>query len=243
MADLPWIDVGTTTVARGALKVCIPTFLDHLADRADYRLRWICHLDQYGPGGQEDQWATEIDDILTVSHQFDDLVLIANRTHVGYGGGLFRIVREVRNEFLCIHDDQFFHANIRATDALQGGHDHYTWHNAGLGSTVPSYWSARLLAYLLDNYPARHRRIVEMTICDLLRDTDFTSNYDRSLGPERGDKHQGEVREIWPSSNYSQRRSVVGYHPHRRYVDDHGEARLKPRGISYVDFANEPEEP
>jgi len=242
MSAKPWLDVGTMAIARETLGRCIRSFLDHLSDRNDYRLRWICHLDQNGTGGMEDRWVSQLNEIVEASSLFDDFVLIANQTHVGYGGSFFRILREVRNGLLYTDDDQLFDRDIRVTDAIASGFDHYNWHNGEIAGTVPSYWTRNLVQYMLDHYPRNHKRITEVVLfLTAKRGVDageLTRCYDPALGVTRGQ---------WPSANIGRtsaayRPGTAKYGPNRSYVGPDGQPHRFPRGVDILEFANTPDE-
>ncbi len=236
MNDKPWLDVGTLCIARLCLERCIPSFIEHLADRDDYRLRWICHLDQFGGGGLEPLWQKQLDQIVKASEMFDAFVLIANRSHVGYGGGLLRILREVRGGMIYTDDDQLFHEDISVTQAINGGHPHYNWHNTYAGSTVPSYWSPELVSYMLEHFPSKAHRVTERALGALAEKGGFVSNANLNL-----DHHP---RDDWPSHNVGRAYTIhngckIRYGPHRMYVDDDGQIKHAGRGQVAIDLANE----
>ena len=242
MVGRPWLDVGTMCIARLCLGKCISSFLEHLKDRDNFRLRWICHLDQHGPGGMEEQWAAQLTEIVEVSKLFDDFVLIANKTHVGYGGSFFRILREVRHGMFYTDDDQWFTKDIRVADAIAGGFDHYNWHNCEIAGTVPSYWSPKLVQYMLDNYPKNHRRITEVVLFVTAKVGVDAGLLARCYKPELG-----VTRGQWPSVNIGRsspeyQPGSPKYGPNRSYVGPDGKPRRFPRGVNILDFANTPDE-
>jgi hypothetical protein len=219
------------------LEKCVGSFLDHLSDRDDYRLRWICHLDQYGLGGLEDLWPKQVEQIMETSLRFDDFVLILQHSHVGYGGAFLRILKEVNHGHLFYtDDDQLFHTTISLAEALAAKVDHYTWHNALPGSTVPSLWSGPLVLYVQQHYPSMPRRVTERTLQALAEQSNCTSNRDPDL--------DGNPREHWPSQNYGRfaaRGKCAKFGPHRCYIDEEGKMQRVGRRQA-IEVASKPPE-
>ncbi len=231
--DKPWVDVGTMVVARLAVGRCIPSFVEHVSDRDQFRLRWICHLDQYGLPGLEHLWEQQLQEIVTVAKLFDDCTIIANRSHVGYGGAFLRILREVRHPLLYTDDDQLFTRNISISEPINSGLDYFNWHNSPAGSTVPSYWSPRVVAFALTNFPSEPHKVTERALLILVGGGNFRTNYDRTYTG-------GRIN--WPSNNagrlFTKRLHVPKFGPHRRYIGDDGTPHVVGKGEA-LDRANE----
>ena len=80
------IDVLTTSIPRLMTSRSIGQFLDAFEDRDDYRLRWLFHLDQFPY--LEAAWDESLRDALTMIPRFDDALVMASRSNVGFGGSV-----------------------------------------------------------------------------------------------------------------------------------------------------------
>jgi len=212
MDDRPWLDIGTLAIARMSIGDCIPAFLHHMEDREELRLRWICHLDQYGAGGLETLWKEQAAEILKISDMFDDFLLIATRSHVGYGGGLLRILREVHHGMIYLDDDQFFVSSFRASDAINSGCDYYSWSNCPPGATLPSYWSLDFVAFMAKHFPQPARETTERHLMYIAQQGGATSNRNPELNRHNARRlHKGKSIDL--GVEYTQRRGAPKYSP------------------------------
>lgn len=216
----PWVDVGTMCVARLSLKDCLGSCLDQMEDRQNYNLRWLFHLDQYGLPGLEGNWAQQLKDAIELSERFDDCVLMAHRSHQGYGGSFWHILREVQNPFFYLDDDLYWKQPFMLEPAFASKVDYYTFNNSKLGGTSPACWSLGLIQYLLKVYPTNRREMTEKDIIHLLRGQDFTRDT-RIAKPDSGRLYRNCG---WHAFD---RFKVRRYGPARAFVNESGEPQRK----------------
>lgn len=153
MDNRPWIDIGTLAIARKLVTQGMESFLENLVDRDDFRLRWIFHLDTYPFPGLEAYFAETWSQADAAQSWFDASQARYSRSHKGFGGSFKRVLEEVRNPFFSIEDDYHLHKPLSIRETLDKKQDYVNFKGTPIGSISPSYWSPRLVAYLLEHYP------------------------------------------------------------------------------------------
>lgn len=152
--DKPWIDIGTLAIARKLVKQGMESFLSCMTDRDEFRLRWIFHLDTYPFPGLEQYFDETLHQAIEVSHLFDDAVIIASRSHQGFGGSFLHVIREAKSDLFSIEADFHWHRPFSLQSILDRKQDYVSFKGTPIGSISPSYWSPCLVAYLRNHYPS-----------------------------------------------------------------------------------------
>ncbi len=223
----PWIDIGTLSIARLMVTEGMTSFLDHFEDRADFRLRWIYHLDTYPWEGLESHFTATLAQAGEMAQHFDDALVMASWGHSGFGGSLLRVLREVRNPFMSIEDDFRWIRDFRLGDIIARQEDYVNFKGTPCGSISPSYWSPRMVGFMRTHFPEPAQHVTArdlMRICrgePSLKWTEYTKKernqmrhqHFEHLGDEKlsklGVKKYGPLRYYWDS----EKRNLVKVQP------------------------------
>jgi len=163
----PWIDIATMAVPRLLTERCVSSFLSHFSDKADYRLRWIFHLDQYPYPGLEVNWEENMKQAITMSNVFDDALIMGSRVNQSYGESVCRVMQEVIHPVFLLEDDKLWIRDFSLRDVRQliaaekaDSYNFYQW--AVPGSTSPTFFERDVIKVLLENAPTPRREFTEL---------------------------------------------------------------------------------
>jgi len=165
----PWIDVCTMAIPRLSVERCLGSMLDCMQDRDDFRLRWLCHLDQYD--GLEEHVEDTLRQMVGLCALFDDATILASKTNQGFGRGARHLLQLVEHDTLWIEDDWLWTKPFCLAEVLRVTKDCYSFVTGKTvaGAMHPSFWKKHVIDYLLEHYPPTLERIHEGTIVKILR--------------------------------------------------------------------------
>lgn len=166
----PWIDVVTLDIPRGLLKRCLPSFLAAMKDRAKFRLRWLCHVDDYV--GLEAAWKEECESAQETAKLFDDARTMFPLNPRGFGQAVSRVLEVIQNDVLWIEDDwDWTDKAFNLTDVMTKTKDCYSFvtPDTNAGSLHPTFYRKHVLVYLREHMPTALERFSETTSFRILR--------------------------------------------------------------------------
>jgi len=162
------IDIASPSLPRLMTFRNVSGLLSCIEDRDDFHIRWLFHLDQY-PGLEED-WEASLIDACKAVPLFDDALLFASKTNVGYGGVIHRLMSEVEQDVLWVEDDwewngYFKLGDIQKAIADEGAYGfNFSFRREKIGAMRPAYWTHPMVQYLLSRWPASSLGMTEKKI-------------------------------------------------------------------------------
>jgi hypothetical protein len=162
------LSVCTTAIPRLLVERCVGSFLDCMADRAEFRLHWKVHLDQY-PGLEEYRAETR-QQIQRLCSRFDTAVVLCPEKQALFGGAAKALFAESMSDTLWIEDDwlwtrPFRLADVRARLAETGATQFsFVGVKAAVGNMHPTYWTAEQVQYIAKHFPEPLEEVCEGTI-------------------------------------------------------------------------------
>ena len=148
------IDLNVCTLALPRLLVgrCLRSFLRCLEDRDQYRLHWICHLDQRD--GQAEQYESTADQIRDLMPRFDGSTLVEPGYQRGFGAAALDVFTRAVYDVLWIPDDWLWTKPFTLTNVLKATDDCFLFSGAALQSiSSPIFYRQHVIRYLLANFP------------------------------------------------------------------------------------------
>jgi len=177
------VDVVSLAIPRLLTERCIDSFLTSWADRDQYHVRWIFHLDQYK--GLEGNYTENMEMAARLAPRFDDAILLSTKTNVGYGRAYGRALRQVRHDVLNVEDDFFWIAPwslaavIKATGQADG-RAFFHKQRFPIGTTSPAFWRRHVVEAILERFGS-------------LRDVRDEVAFKKYLGPVMGFRYGAQA--------------------------------------------------
>mgnify|MGYP003148507179 CR=1 FL=1 len=163
------INVVTSAIPRGTVGHCLKSFLNAMADRDDYYLRWICHLDKY-PGMRNIN--ESLRQIACVHPLFDSFCLLIPMGNVGFGMSVKLCLELTQHDTLWIEDDwDWTGKTFRMADVEAATTDCFSFvtPDTKAGAMHPTFWRRHVLDYWLKNFPRNRQTATETTMFNLLK--------------------------------------------------------------------------
>jgi len=152
------------------MKHCVPSFLAAMADRSDFHLRWLCHVDDYP--GLEKYWPEECRAAEAIAPQFNEFRAAFTCGHRGYGGAVSRMLELMENDVLWVEDDwDWTGKSFRMADVLAATKDCFSFWGptTKAGALHPTFYRKHVFDFLRGRMPENLATFSECLSFHILR--------------------------------------------------------------------------